>query len=400
MVIVKPRIRGFICTTSHPMGCARNVREQANVTRELGSVSGCKSALVVGCSAGYGLASRIVAGFGCGADSVGVSFEKSPEASKPASAGWYNNAAFDLFAREAGLKSTTFDGDAFSHEIKRQVIDELKANYEPIDLLVYSLASPVRAHPDSGERFRSVIKPLGDSYEAHTLTLDVLKGTGRLTPVSLEPATEEETVATIAVMGGDDWRRWVDQCANEGVLSQDFKTIAFTYLGNELTYPIYRGGTLGRAKEDLDRTCRELNEQYGRKGAEALVAALKAVVTQASTAIPVVPLYFSILFKVMNEAGKNEDCIAHINRLFREQLYGTEPRRVDEESRVRMDNFEMEQGIQDEVRRRWQSINEENLSELADVTGFAEEFLKIFGFGREDVDYDAEISDLASVVRP
>ncbi len=399
-MIVKPRIRGFICTTSHPFGCASNVREQADVTRELGSVAGCKSALVVGCSAGYGLASRVVAGFGCGANTVGVSFEKPPETDKPASAGWYNNAAFDLFAREAGLKSTTFDGDAFSHEIKRQVIDELQANYEPIDLLVYSLASPIRAHPDSGERYRSVIKPLGEPYEARTLTLDVLKGTGRLTPISLDPATEDETVATIAVMGGDDWRRWVDQCADEGVLSEDFKTIAFTYLGNELTYPIYRGGTLGRAKEDLDRTCRELNEQYGRTGAEALVAALKAVVTQASTAIPVVPLYFSILFKVMKAAGTHEDCIAHINRLFREQLYGTEPRRIDEESRVRMDNFEMAEAIQEEVRQRWQSINEENLGELADVEGFAGEFLKIFGFGRDDVDYDAEISDLASVVRP
>ena len=399
-MIVKPRIRGFICTTSHPLGCASNVREQVDVTRELGSIQGCRSALVVGCSAGYGLASRVVAGFGCGADTVGVSFEKSPEESKPASAGWYNNAAFDLLASEAGLKSTTFDGDAFSHEIKRRVIDELKTNYEPVDLLVYSLASPVRAHPDSGERFRSVIKPLGESYEARTLTLDVLKGTGRLTPVSLDPATDEETIATIAVMGGDDWRRWIDQCADEGVLSEDFKTIAFTYLGNELTYPIYRGGTLGRAKEDLDRTCRELNELYGGKGAEALVAALKAVVTQASTAIPVVPLYFSILFKVMKEEGTHEDCIAHINRLFREQLYGTEQRRVDEESRVRMDDFELAEVIQREVRQRWENINEDNLAELADVEGFAEEFLKIFGFGRRDVDYDAEISDLASVVRP
>ena len=398
-MIVKPRIRGFICTTSHPLGCASNVREQADLTRTLGSVAGCKSALIVGCSGGYGLASRVVAGFGCGASTVGVSFEKPPESDKPASAGWYNNAAFDLFANEAGLKSTTFDGDAFSHDIKRQVIDELKSNYEPIDLLVYSLAPPIRVHPDSGERFRSVIKPLGDPYEVRTLTLDVLRGTGRLTPVSLDPATEEETLATVAVMGGDDWRRWIDQCAAEGVLADDFKTVAFTYLGNELTYPIYRGGTLGRAKEDLDRTCQQLNEQYCSKGGEALVAVLKAVVTQASTAIPVVPLYFSILFKVMKAAGTDEDCITHINRLFREQLYGTDGRRVDEEGRVRMDNLEMEEGIQQEVRHRWETINEENLGDLADVEGFSAEFLKIFGFGRKDVDYDAEIVDLASVVR-
>ncbi len=398
-MIVKPRIRGFICTTSHPLGCASNVREQADLTRALGSAAGCKSALVVGCSGGYGLASRIVAGFGYRANTVGVSFEKSPENDKPASAGWYNNAAFDHLAEEAGLRSVTFDGDAFSHEIKEQVIDELKTNYAPIDLLVYSLAPPIRVHPDSGERYRSVIKPLGEAYEASTLTLDVLKGTGRLTPVSLEPATEEETASTIAVMGGDDWRRWIDRCAGEGVLSDDFKTIAFTYLGNELTYPIYRGGTLGQAKEDLDRTCIELNKRYGGKGAEALVAVLKAVVTQASTAIPVVPLYFSILFKVMKAAGTHEDCIAHINRLFREQLYGESPRRIDEQGRVRMDNYEMADTIQAEVRRRWQAINEENLGELADVQGFAEDFLRIFGFGRDDVDYDAELSDLASVVR-
>ena len=398
-MIVKPRIRGFICTTAHPLGCAANIREQVDVTRKLGRVEGCSSALVVGCSGGYGLASRIVAGFGCRANTVGVSFEKPPEADKPASAGWYNNAAFDLISEEAGLRSTSFDGDAFSHEIKRQVIDELKANYEPVDLLVYSLAPPIRIHPDTGERFRSVIKPLGEAYEASTLTLDVLKGTGRLTPVSLEPANEEETAATIAVMGGDDWRRWIDQCAAEGVLSDDFKTIAFTYLGNDLTYPIYRGGTLGQAKEHLDQTCRELNEQYGSRGAEALVAVLKAVVTQASTAIPVVPLYFSILFKVMKAAGTHEDCIGHINRLFREQLYGTAGRRIDDENRIRMDNFEMAEATQDEVIQRWRDINEENLSELADVEGFVTDFLKIFGFGRDDVDYDAELSDLASVIR-
>ncbi|MCY4094401.1 MAG: trans-2-enoyl-CoA reductase family protein [Gammaproteobacteria bacterium] len=398
-MIVKPRIRGFICTTAHPLGCAANIREQVEVTQKLGGVEGCNSALVVGCSGGYGLASRIVAGFGCSADTVGVSFEKPPESGRPASAGWYNNAAFDLLANEAGLRSASFDGDAFSHAIKRQVIDELKANYEPIDLLVYSLAPPIRVHPDTGERFRSVIKPIGEAYEARTLTLDVLKGTGRLTPVSLEPASEEETAATIAVMGGDDWRMWVDQCAAEGVLSADFKTIAFTYLGNDLTYPIYRGGTLGQAKEHLDRTCRELNAQYGSRGAEALVAVLKAVVTQASTAIPVVPLYFSILFKVMKAAGTHEDCIAHINRLFREQLYGAASRRSDDEDRIRMDNYEMEEATQEEVRQRWWDINEENLGELADVDGFAKDFLKIFGFGRDDVDYDAELSDLASVVR-
>ncbi len=398
-MIVKPRIRGFICTTAHPLGCAANVREQAERTRSLGRHDGCRTALVVGASGGYGLASRVAAAFGCGADTIGVSLEKAPDGNKPASAGWYNNAAFDRLAHDAGLRATSFDGDAFSHEVKSDVIDELRANYEPVDLLVYSLAPPVRVHPDTGERFRSTIKPLGETFEARTLTLDVLRGTGRLAPVSLTPATDQETAATISVMGGDDWQRWVDQCAAAGVLSDHFKTIAFTYLGNELTYPIYRGGTLGKAKEDLDRTCVELNARYGVHGAEAIVAVLKAVVTQASTAIPVVPLYFSILFQVMKVTGTHEDCIEHINRLFREQLYGDNMRRVDAEGRVRMDNFEMDASVQDAVRRHWREIDDHNLAELADVQGFSEEFLKIFGFGRADVDYDAELSDLTRITR-
>ena len=397
-MIVKPRIRGFICTTAHPLGCAANVREQAELTRSIGAFTGCKNALVVGCSGGYGLASRIVAAFGCGANTVGVSLEKPPEEGRPASAGWYNNAAVDLLSSQTGLRVKTFEGDAFSHEVKRQVIDELKANYGPVDLLVYSLAPPIRVHPDTGERFRSAIKPLGENYEAQTLVLNPLQRTAQLTPVSLAPASEEETNATVAVMGGDDWKRWIDLCVAEGVLSDNFKTIAFTYLGNELTYPIYRGGTLGKAKEDLDRTCHDLNTQYGTIGAEAIVAVLKAVVTQASTAIPVVPLYFSILFKVMKAVGRHEDCTTHINRLFREQLYGNLPRRVDEEGRVRMDNFEMDADVQNEVRERWGLINETNLGELADIDGFSDDFMKIFGFGRSDVDYDVDLTDLTSVV--
>lgn len=397
-MIVKPRIRGFICTTAHPIGCAANILEQKDLTQNQGSLDGCKNALVLGCSGGYGLASRVVAAFGCGANTVGVSFEKPPEENRPASAGWYNNVAFDSFARTQGLKARTFDGDAFSNEIKTQVIEELKANFDPIDLVVYSLAPPIRVHPDTGERYRSSIKPLGSAFEAQTLILDVLKGEGRLADVAIEPASDEETAATVAVMGGDDWQRWIDLCSSEGLLADDFRTVAFTYLGNELTYPIYRGGTLGKAKEDLDRVCQEMNKQYGVNGAESLVAVLKAVVTQASTAIPVVPLYFSILFKVMQANGTHEDCIAHINRLFREQLYGNTHRRVDDEGRIRMDNHEMADDVQDEVRRRWSAISQENLSDLADIEGFSREFLKIFGFGRSDVNYEEDLTDLSSVV--
>lgn len=395
-MIVKPRIRGFICTTTHPLGCAAGVREQIAVSEEGSPIEGPKNALIVGCSAGYGLASRITAAFACGANTIGVSLEKPGEEERPGSAGWYNNLAVETYAKSKGLYAATIDGDAFSNEIKQQVIEEIKNGIGKIDLLVYSLAAPVRTHPESGERFRSVIKPLGSDFQSRNLVLNVAERSGQLTDISLEPASEDETAATVAVMGGDDWKRWVNQCQQAGILADEFKTIAFTYLGNELTYPIYRGGTLGKAKEDLDKAAQELNERLGSQS-EALVAVLKAVVTQASTAIPVVPLYFSILFKVMKAAGTHEDCIAHINRMFSEQIYTSGIRRTDEASRVRMDNLEMDELIQQEVRYRWEVISQDNLHELADIEGFANDFLKVFGFGRDDVDYETELNDLRSI---
>ena len=398
-MIIKPRIRGFICTTAHPLGCAANVREQIDLTRQRGAIDGTKNALVIGCSGGYGLASRITAAFGCQANTIGVSLEKEASEDRAGSAGWYNNQAVDQYASDAGFFAKTFDGDAFSNEVKAEVIQSIKENLGQVDLIVYSLASPVRTHPDSGELFRSVIKPLGSTYEARNLTLNVEQRTGQLSDISLEPATEEETAATVAVMGGDDWQRWIDQCAQAGVLSDSFKTVAYTYLGNDLTYPIYRGGTLGKAKEDLDAASRKINHQYSGQG-EALVAVLKAVVTQASTAIPVVPLYFSILFKVMKAASTHENCIAHIYRMFREQLYTSGVRRTDEAGRIRMDNLEMAESTQAEVLRRWETIDQSNLEELADVTGFNDDFLKIFGFGRNDVDYEVDLTDLRRIVSP
>ena len=397
-MIVKPRVRGFICTTAHPLGCSANVLEQIEYSRANGPIEGSKNALVIGCSAGYGLASRITAAFSCGAHTVGVSLEKPATEERTGSAGWYNNQAVDQYCQDAGLYSKTFDGDAFSDEIKQEVIDDIQSNLGQVDLVVYSLASPVRTHPDTGERHRSVIKPVGSTFEEKNLVLNVQEKTGQLTDISLEPATEEEIVSTVAVMGGEDWQRWIEQCSEAGVLTDSFKTIAFTYLGNELTYPIYRGGTLGKAKEDLDAACDRINERYANS--EALVAALKAVVTQASTAIPVVPLYFSILFKVMKEAGTHEDCIAHIDRMFREQLYSSSERRTDESGRIRMDNLEMAEEIQSEVRQRWRAITQENLEDMADIQGFNEDFLKIFGFGRDDVDYDTDLTDLRSIVAP
>ncbi len=389
-MVVKPRIRGFICTTAHPVGCLRNVQDQIRYVTSRPPIVGAKNVLVVGCSTGYGLASRVSVAFGCRANTLGFSLEKEPEAKRTGSAGWYNNLAFDSEATRSGLFAKTINGDAFSNEVKRQAIDVIRNEMAPIDLVVYSLASPVRTHPTSGEAYRSSIKPIGKPLQSRTLTLDVLRDRCNVNDIDLEPASESEIASTIAVMGGEDWGMWVDELQQAQVLADSCKTIAYTYLGNELTEPIYRGGTLGRAKEDLDRTRDALNTSYGDEGMEALVAVLKAVVTQASTAIPVVPLYFSILFKIMKEHGTHEDCIAHMYRLFSEQVFKT-PRRIDESDRIRMDNYELSPEIQTRVKAVWETIDTTNARDLADIEGFRSDFLKLFGFGRSDVDYDEDV---------
>lgn len=398
-MIIKPRVRGYICTTAHPVGCEQNVREQIQYVSDKERIEGTKNALIVGCSGGYGLASRAVAAFACGANTIGVSLEKEPEENRVGSSGWYVNDAFDKLAQAQGLVAESLHGDAFSHEMKEAVIQRIKDRLGEIDLLVYSLAAPLRVRPDSGERFRSVIKPIGEVFHAKNLVLNVLKGTAELTDVALEPATEQEIASTVAVMGGEDWQMWVEQLRDAGVLASTFNTVAYTYLGNELTQPIYRGGTLGKAKEHLDLVCGVLNDQYSDSGLKAYVAVLKAVVTQASTAIPVVPLYFSILFQVMKEAGTHENCIAHIYRLFEEQLYTSGEQRIDEEGRLRMDNLELADEIQNEVRRRWNSIDDSNLGELADVSGFSSDFLQIFGFGHDSVDYSQDVEHYKGYTR-
>ena len=389
-MIIKPRIRGFICTTAHPTGCAKNVQDQVNYVRGQPAVAGSSNALVVGCSAGYGLASRISAAFGCGANTIGVSFEREPTQRKTGSAGWYNNVAFDRLANSANLFSHTIDKDAFADQTKALVIDTIRSNLPSIDLLVYSLAAPIRTHPKTGEVFRSAIKPIGKTMNSRTLKLDVLTGNCEVAEIDIEAALDEEISATTAVMGGEDWEFWIEALHDAGVLAENFKTLAYTYIGNELTRPIYRGGTIGKAKEHLDQTCQNLNQRFGQSGFEASVAVLKAVVTQASTAIPVVPLYFSILFREMKAQGTHEDCIDHIYRLFHEQLY-QEPRRVDEAKRIRMDDYELDEAVQSRVANSWERINSANVHELADVNGFQAEFLKLFGFGHPDIDYDAEV---------
>lgn len=385
-MIVKPRIRGFICTTAHPLGCAAGVQRQIDAVQAAGPIdAGVDNALVLGCSGGYGLASRIVAGAGCGANTLGVSLEKPPSEKRTASAGWYNNAAFDAAA--LGPRSATIDGDAFADATRAEVVDALKSGFGPIDLLVYSLASPVRLHPRTGVLHRSAIKPLGETLTMKSLNVSKEE----VAEVALEPGSEEDTANTVAVMGGEDWEFWIDALERENLLAPGFRTLAFTYLGSELTWPIYTGGTLGQAKANLDRAAGAITERLAPLGGSARVASLKGVVTQASSAIPVVSLYMSLLFKVMKEQGVHEGPIEHIHRLFATQLATGATPRLDEAGRIRMDDVELSASVQDEVKRRWPIVTTENLKEFGDLEGYNADFLKIFGFGFEGVDYDADI---------
>lgn len=391
-MIIKPRIRGFICTTAHPGGCVASVREQIETTRGNGTFEGPQRVLVIGASGGYGLASRIVSAFGAGASTIGVSFEKAPTEKKTASAGWYNNAAFDAEAEKAGLYSKTFDGDAFGDAMKQSVIETIKADLGQIDLMIYSLASPVRQHPRTGVLHRSVIKPLGETHHVKTINVDK----GEVFETDFEPADEEEAENTVAVMGGEDWEFWVEALQEAGVLAEGFSTVSYNYIGSDLTWPIYWQGTLGKAKEDLDRAANALRERLIPVSGDARVATLKAVVTQASSAIPVVPLYASLVFKVMKDQGVHESVIEHIDRLFREKLYGDRRGEFDEVGRIRNDDWELTDAVQNAVRELWPAVTTENVLELSDLEGFRTDFLRIFGFGFDGVDYDADISPLSA----
>ncbi len=385
-MMIKPRIRGFICTTAHPVGCAANVQRQIDYVRAAGSIdAGTNNALVLGCSGGYGLASRILAGAGCGANTLGVSLEKPPSETRTASAGWYNNAAFEASA--LGPRARTLNADAFADATKKQVIKTLKSEFGPLDMLVYSLASPVRLHPKTGVLHRSAIKPLGEPLRMKSLNVDKEE----VLEVTLDPGSDEDIANTVVVMGGEDWELWIDALDDAGLLAPGFRTLAFTYLGSELTWPIYRDGTLGKAKQDLDRVAAALRERLAADGGVARVVSLKGVVTQASSAIPVVPLYISLLFKVMQERGLHEDCIAHIHRLFASQLAPGAAQRLDQAGRIRMDDLELADAVQDEIKRRWPLVTTDNLHELADLAGYKADFLSIFGFGFNGVDYGTEV---------
>ena len=387
-MIIQPKIRGFICTTAHPVGCAQNVQEQIDYVKKQGKIGrGPRRALIIGASNGYGLASRIVSAFGCGASTIGVFFEKEPEEKRTASAGWYNSVAFEQKARQAGLYAKSFNGDAFSDDMKKKVVDAIKKDLGQVDLVIYSLASPRREHPRTGALAKSVLKPIKQIYTGKTLDLNTIT----LEPVTLLLATQEEIEQTVSVMGGEDWEYWIDALEKNGLLSPGALTVAYSYMGPELTRTIYREGTIGRAKDHLEATARKLDERLKKIKGRALVSINKALVTQSSSAIPVIPLYFVLLNKVMKAKGIYEGCIAQICRLFATRLYAGGPVPVDEQGLVRVDDFELRADVQSEVNKRWEKLTNENLAQLADLDGYHEEFLRLFGFGLKGVDYNADV---------
>jgi len=394
LMIVAPKIRGFICTTAHPEGCARHVAEQIEVVKSRGPIANApKKVLVIGSSTGYGLSSRIAAAFGGKAATIGVFFEKPGAENRCGTAGWYNSAAFEREAAAAGLYARSFNGDAFSDEMKTAVIEAIKADLGQVDCVIYSLASPRRTHPKTGETFKSVLKPIGQSFTNKNLNT----ATGVVDEVTLPPAEGDDVEQTIAVMGGEDWEMWLDAMQQAGVLAEGVVTAAYSYIGPEVTWPIYKNGTIGKAKEDLERAQRALDERLAPLGGKAWVSVNKALVTQASSAIPVVPLYISLLYKVMKAKGTHEDTIEQMDRMFRERLYGKASPQPDEAGRIRIDDWEMDEDVQQIVNERWEAVNTDNFAELGDFEGYQSSFLRLFGFGLEGVDYEAD-SDTAACV--
>ena len=389
---IEPKIKGFLCTTAHPAGCAADVDEQIQVVEAQGPIDGApKRVLVIGASGGYGLASRIVAAMGCGAATMGVFFERPAKGARTASSGWYKTAAFDREAEKRGLYAKHFNGDAFSASLKAKVIEQIQADWGQVDLVVYSLAAPARTLP-SGETVRSTLKPIGDAFSGSTIDFN----SGEIRSISLDPASEDEIADTVKVMGGDDWAEWMEALSAANCLAEGCVTTNYTYLGSEVTWPIYYHGTIGKAKEDLDRTAAALNQQLASLNGQAEVIVMKGLLTQAASAIPGMSLYLSLLFRAMKENGTHEGCIEQVDRLFRTQLFAKEGQRRDDEGRLRMDELEMAEEIQAYVRTHWSEITEANLNTLTDFSGYRQAFLNMHGFDVDGVDYEAEqIVDVA-----
>lgn len=391
-MVIKPKIRGFICTNAHPVGCAENVKRQINYVKDRHALENApKRVLIIGSSTGYGLATRIVSAFGGGAKTLGVCFEREPTEKRTGTAGWYNTAAFHKAAEAEGLYAHTINGDAFSDELKEEAIAQIKADMGKVDLVVYSLASPKRKDPETGEVFSSTLKPIGQAYTTKTYDTDKDK----VHEITLEPATEEEIENTVKVMGGEDWERWLNALHDAGVLADGCKTTAYTYIGKQLTWPIYGHATIGKAKEDLDRAAATLNEDYADINLEAYVSSLKALVTQASSAIPVMPLYISLMYGVMKEEGTHEGCIEQAYRLLTEGLYAENPN-LDSANRMRMDGLETNDQTQAKIEKLWHQVNQDNFHELADYEGYHQDFLHLFGFGFSNVNYDEDVEPRVS----
>jgi enoyl-[acyl-carrier protein] reductase/trans-2-enoyl-CoA reductase (NAD+) len=391
-MIIEPRTRGFICTTAHPVGCAENVKNQIAFIKSKGAVDGPKKVLVIGASTGFGLASRITSAFGSNAATIGVFFEKPPAAGKTASSGWYNTAAFETEAHKENLYAKSINGDAFSNEIKKETIALIKQDLGQIDLVIYSLASPVRTHPASGVRYKSTLKPIGDSYTNKTVDFH----TGEVKEITIEPGTEEDIENTVTVMGGDDWQLWINALMKAELLSENFKTLAYSYIGPKLTEAVYRKGTIGRAKDDLEKMAFTITDALKDINGKAYVSVNKALVTQSSSAIPVIPLYISLLYKVMKAEGLQEGCIEQIHRLFSERLY-LDDIPTDEKGRIRIDDWEMKESVQEQVAELWQQATTETLPELGDLQGYTTEFFNLFGFKVDTVDYTKEANEMTTI---
>ncbi len=383
-MIVTPKIRGFICTTAHPEGCRAQIKSQIDYIKSHKKTAGAKKVLVIGASMGYGLASRITAAFAGGAATIGVIFDKPANGKKTATSGWYNTAAFEEFAAKDGLYAKTVNGDAYSQEVKDEVIELIKKDLGKVDMVIYSLAAPRRTDKD-GTVYNSVLKTTNSDYTNKTIDLK----TRELSEITITSATEEEIHDTVKVMGGEDWKDWIQALKDADAIENDALTIAFSYIGPSITHPMYFNGSIGRAKAHLYKTADEMNAEFD--GIKAYVAVNKALVTQSSAAIPIVPLYTSILYKVMKEKGCHEDCIAQMYRLFSEKLFAGGSIPVDEENRIRIDDWEMREDVQNEVLSLWEKITNDNISESADIDGYWDDFYKIFGFNTDGVDYDADV---------
>lgn len=392
-MIIEPRMRGFICLTAHPKGCEQSVKNQIEYVKSKGAIDGAKKVLVIGASTGFGLASRITSAFGSNAATLGVFFEKPAAEGKTATPGWYNSAAFENEAHKAGLYAKSINGDAFSNEVKQEAIDIIKADLGQIDLVIYSLASPVRLDPATGILHRSVLKPIGQPFTNKTVDFH----TGKVSEISIEPCNEDDIANTIKVMGGEDWTLWIEALKKENLLAKGATTIAYSYIGPEVTEPVYRKGTIGRAKDHLEATAFTITDILKDLDGKAYVSVNKALVTQASSAIPVIPLYISLLYKVMKKEGVHEGCIEQIQRLYQQRLYTGNEVPTDDKGRIRIDDWEMRDDIQAQVSKLWAEATTENLEEIGDLEGYRSDFYNLFGFGFDQVDYKADTNEMIQV---